>query len=135
MPRLLLLALLLVTPPLSADSESDIRAALDYYAQIWNENDLEAIDGYYHQDFVLITAEGVIPRAQQLDSIRNLVSEGGDRGTMDYSQVTVEELGKDHAVAYGRVSLDFKDDSTLESWFTTVYVKTPFGWKALLTRN
>ena len=38
-------------------------------------------------------------------------------------------------MAYGRVALKFRDGSVLESWFTTVYVKTPFGWKALLTRN
>jgi ketosteroid isomerase-like protein len=139
MPRFTLSALFLViasfATPLAADTASDIRDALDYYAEVWNANDLDAIEGYYHQDFVLVTTEGVIRRAEQMSGIRNLVSEGGDRGTMDYSGVTVEELGDRHAMAYGRVSLKFRDDSTLESWFTTVYVKTPFGWKALLTRN
>jgi ketosteroid isomerase-like protein len=121
--------------PLAADTASDIRSALDYYAEVWNDDDVAAIEGYYHPDFVLVTANGVIDRAQQLDGIRALLGEGGDRGRMEYSQVTVEELGEKHALAYGRVSLEFKDSSTLERWFTTVYVKTPFGWKALLTRN
>jgi len=135
MLRILALALIFAVTPLLADTESEIRTALDYYAEVWNENDLDAIEGYYHQDFVLVTAAGVIGRAQQMSGIRNLVSEGGDRGEMSYSQITVEELGDRHAMAYGRVALDFKDASTLERWFTTVYVKTPFGWKALLTRN
>jgi ketosteroid isomerase-like protein len=135
MNRLIPILFLLFATPLAADTESDIRSALDYYAEVWNEDDIAAIEGYYHPDFVLVTAEGVIDRARQLDGIRNLVGESGDRGRMDYSNVTVEELGDRHALAYGRVALRFKDDSVLESWFTTVYVKTPFGWKALLTRN
>ena len=135
MYRLLVLALLLVVTPLAADTASEIRTALDYYAEVWNDNDLDAIEGYYHQDFVLVSENGVIPRKQRIDGIRNLVSEGGDRGQLTYSRITVEELGDTHAMAYGRVALKFKDASTLESWFTTIYVKTPFGWKALLTRN
>jgi ketosteroid isomerase-like protein len=135
MIRSITLVLMLFVTPLAADTQSEIRTALEYYAEVWNENDLDAIEGYYHQDFVLVTTEGVISRAQQMSGIRNLVSEGGDRGEMSYSQVTVEELGDRHAMAYGRFALDFKDGSTLASWFTTVYVKTPFGWKALLTRN
>jgi len=135
MYRLIVIVLLLIATPLAADTASEIRSALDYYAEVWNDNDFDAIEGYYHQDFVLVSENGVIPRKQQLDGIRNLVSEGGDRGQLSYSRITVEELGDTHAMAYGRVALKFKDASTLESWFTTIYVKTPFGWKALLTRN
>ena len=50
----------------------------------------------------------MIDRARQLDSIRSLVREGGDGGQLSYSQVTVQELGGKHAVAYGRVALKFK---------------------------
>ena len=38
-------------------------------------------------------------------------------------------------VAYGRFQLQFKDGTKLDGWFSTVYVKTPFGWKALLTHT
>ena len=34
-----------------------------------------------------------------------------------------------------RVSVFTKDGSSIETWFTTVFVNTPFGWKALLTHN
>jgi hypothetical protein len=135
MHRVLPLILLLAAMPLAADPVSEIRSALDYYAEVWNDDDLDAIEGYYHQDFVLVSERGVINRARQIEDIRNLVRDGGDRGELSYSQVTIEDLGEKHAMAYGRVTLKFKDDSVLESWFTTVYVKTPFGWKALLTRN
>ena len=135
MHRVLPLILLLAAMPLAADPASEIRSALDYYAEVWNDDDLDAIEGYYHQDFVLVSERGVINRARQLEDIRNLVRDGGDRGELSYSQVTIEDLGEKHAMAYGRVALKFRDGSVLESWFTTVYVKTPFGWKALLTRN
>jgi ketosteroid isomerase-like protein len=135
MHRVLPLILLLAAMPLAADPESEIRSALDYDAEVWNEDDIDAIEGYYHPDFVLVTEKGVINRARQLEGIRNLVRDGGDRGELSYSQVTIEGLGEKHAMAYGRVALKFRDGSELESWFTTVYVKTPFGWKALLTRN
>ena len=129
------LAFLLFAMPLAADTASEIRTALDYYAEVWNENDIEAIEGYYHQDFVQISDEGTLSRQQQIDGIRSLGSKGGDRGTLAVSDVTVRELGAEHAMAWGRLKLEFKDGSSLDSWFTTIYVKTPFGWKALLTRG
>ena len=135
MRKMFFLAILLVAMPLAADTTSEIRSALDYYAEVWNENDIEAIEGYYHQDFVQLGDEGVLSRQQQIDGIRSLGSRGGDRGTLNVSDVTVKELGGEHAMAWGRLTLDFEDGSSLESWFTTIYVKTPFGWKALLTRS
>lgn len=132
MRTFILLVLLLLAAPLSADTGSEIRAALDYYAEVWNENAIEAIEGYYHQDFVQVNDEGTLSRQQQIEGIRSL---DGDRGQMTVSQVTVKELGDEHAMAYGKLSLAFEDGSSLDSWFTTVYVNTPFGWKALLTRN
>lgn len=131
----LLTACLLLAGPLSADTRAEITAALDYFAEVWNEGDLEAIRGYYQPDFVLITDHGAVPLKQRLDDIQSISGENQDRGELDYSQVTVRELDEKHAVAYGRTELKFKDGSAIENWFTTVYVKTPFGWKAMLTRQ
>ena len=132
---MMFLAFLLAATPLAADTTSEMRTALDYYAQVWNENDIEAIEGYYHQDFVQISDEGTLSRKQQIDGIRSLGGKGGDRGTLAISNVSVKALGDEHAMAWGQMKLEFEDGSALESWFTTVYVKTPFGWKALLTRS
>jgi ketosteroid isomerase-like protein len=120
---------------LSADTRSEITAALEYYAEVWNEGDLETIRGYYHSDFVLITSEGAVPLSQRMDDLRSIARAGEDRGNLEYEQVRVEELGEGHAMAYGSIRLGFKDGSKLESWFSTVYEKTPFGWKAILTHN
>jgi len=135
MPKFLILVVLLFSTPLSADTEQDIRRAIDYFAEVWNENDLVVMQGYYHEDFVLINDTGVVTRDQHLQNMQTLVNDGGDRGELSHSNLTVTRLGDDHAVAYGQISLTFEDGSALNSWFTTVYKNTPFGWKAVLTRN
>lgn len=135
MRKFIVLAFLIVAAPLAADTTSEIRNALDYYAQIWNENDIEAIEGYYHQDFVHVSDEGTLSRQQQIAGIRSLSGSGGDRGKLAYSNIQVKELGEGHAMAWGQATLKFEDASALDAWFTTIYAKTPFGWKALLTRN
>lgn len=131
----LLSALLLFSTAAAADTETEIRTALDYLAQVWNEKDLEAIAGYYHSDYMLITNDGTVSRTQFLDDLAQIGRSGGDRGTVRYSGVVVKPLGEDHAVAYGKSSLSFEDGSSIDNWFTTVYLKTPFGWKALITKN
>lgn len=132
---MLFTVLLLFNAPLSADTRTEITTALDFFAQVWNENDIEAMQGYYHSEFVQVSDDGTVERAQHLENIRDLIDDGGDRGKLDYTDVTVRELGDDHAMAFGKMALTFRDGSSIDSWFATVYEKTPFGWKALMTRN
>ena len=131
----LLTALLLISVPLAADTKTEIRTALDYYVQVWNENDIDAIASYYHSDFVLVTDAGVVSRQRVLDDLARIGQRGGDRGQFSHSNVEVRPLGEKHAMAYGKAVLSFEDGSSIESWFTTLYENTPFGWKAILTRN
>jgi len=131
----LLFALLSMSNLAAADTETEIRTALDYLTQVWNENDMDAIASYYHSDFQLVSETGVVSRAQLLDDMAQIGKRGGDRGKIRYSGVQVQPLGDKHAVAYGKLEISFKDGSSIEHWFTTVYENTPFGWKALLTRS
>lgn len=135
MKTILLTILLILSGPLLADTETEIATALDYFSEVWNEGDLEAIRGYYHPDFVVVGKNGVVPLKQRLDDMKSVTENGQDRGLMEVSQVTVRALGEKHAMAIGFSVLRFKDGSTIDRWFTTVYEKTPFGWKALLTQN
>jgi hypothetical protein len=135
MKKIIFLVLLLVISPLSADTKAEILLALDYFGEVWSEGDLEAIRGYYHPDFVLITRNGIIPLQQRLADLESVTQEGKDQGVLSHSGVIVKELEEKHALAYGHASLKFKDGSSIETWFTTVYVKTPFGWRALVTSD
>ena len=118
-----------------ADTQSEIKSALDYYAEMWNEGDIDALSSYYHQDFVLLTDRGVISSGQRVDDLKSLTKAGEDRGELSYSDLTVKALEQEHAVAYGSLELKFKDGSSIKAWFSTIYRKTPFGWKAILTHN
>ena len=129
------LVLLFSAGALFANTVDDINLALDYYSEVWNEGDLDTLRGYYHADFVLVTSEGSVKLGQRIDDLEAIARSGEDRGELNYSDVTIKSLGDDHAMAFARVSLNFKDGSALNTWFSTVYQKTPFGWKAILTHN
>lgn len=131
----IVLLLISCSQGLAADTQSDIKSALDYYAEMWNEGDIDALSSYYHQDFVLVTDNGVISTGQRVDDLKTLTKAGEDRGQLSYNDVAVKEVEKEHAMAYGQLNLKFKDGSAITAWFTTIYRKTPFGWKAILSHN
>ena len=131
----ILSACLLLAAPASADTREEIVSALDYFAEMLNEGDVEALRGFYHPDFKLITPNGLITLQERMADLAALSASGDDRGELVHHDMKVIELTENNAVAYGRTTLTFKDGSVLESWFTTVFVKTPFGWKALITHS
>lgn len=132
---LVFLLLLAANQVLAGDADSEISQMLDYFADEWNAGELASIEGQFHKDFVLVTEEGVQSRDERISELRMVISPGNDHGTLSFESVMVEPLGKDHVVAYGRTRLVFKDGTELGGMFSTVYVNTPFGWKALLTHE
>ena len=131
----ILLYFLMFAGPSAADTREEIATAIDYYAEIWNEGEFEALRGYYDPAFVQITPQGVEALAQRFDEMKTLSGTGGDLGELSSHAITVKPLGDGHALAYGQLRLQFKDGSSIETWFSTVYKKTPFGWKAILTHQ
>jgi ketosteroid isomerase-like protein len=129
------LCLVLLAGSVPADTREEITTALDYYAEIWNEGDFEALRGYYSPDFVHVSARGVESLAQRFEEMNTLASSGEDRGELSHDNLKVVALADGHAMAYGQIRLQFKDGSSIETWFSTVYARTPFGWKAILTHQ
>ena len=129
------LGLLLSADSVTADPETEIDGVLDYFAEMWNEGDLNAVRSYYHRDFVLVTSEGTLSMGQRLDDLEAIMEPGKDHGELNFSELKVKPIGKEHAMAYGRSSLKFSDGTEFSTYFSTVYIKTPFGWKAILTHE
>ena len=127
--------LLFLAGSVNADTKDEVLAVLNYYADMWNQGDVDALLGYYHQDFINVTDKGIVQRAQLIDDIGEIAQSGEKRSKLDFSELEVRSLGDDNAVAYGISRLQFDDGSSITNWFSTIYVKTPFGWKAVLTRN
>ena len=132
---LLITLVLLLSPAVHSDSNTEIRSALDYYAEVWNEGDFASLGSYYHKDFVLISSKGLQTLEQRLSEINVIMERGKDHGKLEFLDVTVKPLEKEHAVAYGSSRVLFKDGTELSGVFSTIYVKTPFGWKAILTHE
>ncbi len=132
-----MLFIVLILSPLAAiaDTESEIKASLDYLEQVWNEGDLEAIRGHYHSDFISYSESAELDLRQRIEDLSVIMEEGKDRGVLDFSEVQIRALGDDHALVWGRTHLRFKDGTELGGRFSSVYEKTPFGWKELFSHN
>ena len=103
MSRILLLAMTIAFLQfpfsLHADAASEVRAVLELSEEAWNQKEMDEIAAQYHKDFVLISDNGVIPRAQQLSDIREIL-EDKDPGKLEHSDIVVKVLSDDHAVVY-----------------------------------
>ena len=93
--------LLFLAGPVIADTKDEVLAMLNYYADMWNQGDVDALLGYYHQDFVNITDKGIVQRSQLIDDIGAITQSGEKRSKLDFSELEVRSLGEGNAVAYG----------------------------------
>ncbi len=82
----LLLGFLLTTNATAADPKTEIEAVLGYFAEMWNEGDLNAVRSYYHRDFVLVTAEGILSVGQRLGDLEAIMEPGKDHGELSFSE-------------------------------------------------
>jgi beta-aspartyl-peptidase (threonine type) len=132
----LLIAALLGGPILVADSGEDpsstIRALLDRQQADWNRGDLDAfLSGYWNSPEVVFQSGGDQNRgfAAVRDRYhRRYKAEGRAMGTVAFSNVEVEILGPEAALARGRWRLTLPDGQTPAGQFTLVLRKFPEGW-------
>ena len=129
------LSILLFTGSALADLESEIATSLDYFEDLWQERDLESIRGYYHPDFVLVSTEGILSKSERIEDLKVIMEPGKDQGELEFIEVQVRPLGDEYALAWGRSKLAFEDGTELVGQFSSVYVKTPFGWKVVMTHD
>ena len=76
----ILLCILMLSGSPLADTREEIRVALDYYAELWNEGDFEALRGYYAPAFVQITTRGAESLGQRFDDIKLSLFRCQDQG-------------------------------------------------------
>lgn len=135
--RLALISGLMLCPAASmaADNETEIRQMLGYFADQWNEGESLSVKSHFHNSFVLVSSDGVQTKEQRLEEIDVIMASDKDRGELSLTIDQVEMLGDEHAMAYGRSKLKFSDGTELGSTFSSVYIKTPFGWKVILTHE
>ena len=133
---LIMLSFLIASDCLLANStEVEIKSMLDFIAEEWSEGDLDSLRGIFHRDFVQVTDDGVRNREQRFSELEIIMTTGNDHGELSYTDIEVTPLTDDKVLVYGRSSLKFKDGTELGSMFSSIYINTPFGWKAVFTHQ
>lgn len=135
----LLLVWVLFVPVLFAiDNENrqpgaaaEIRTVLHGQQDAWNRGDIDSfMNGYARADNTVFVSGDEITRGWKTVRDR-YISKYGDRakmGTLTFSDLEIEQLGPDSAVALGRWELKRAND-TPHGRFTLIFRHTPDGWR------
>ncbi len=110
----------------------DIRAVLDDQVAAWNDKDLvRFMKGYWDDEKLSFFSGNAKTHGWKatLDRYRKKYQgEGKEMGTLSFEELTIESLGKEHALVRGRFRLKLAKDSPT-GIFTLVVRQTPAGWR------
>lgn len=135
------LAGLLIVVAVSAAEESPagktrsaIRQVLDNQVKAWNKGDLGGfMEGYWNSPELSFFAGGKVTRGWQgtLDRYRKQYqADGKEMGKLSFTDLEIDVLGDDHALARGRWQLDLAKEK-VGGLFTLVLRKLPPGWRII----
>jgi uncharacterized protein (TIGR02246 family) len=110
---------------------AEIRAVLSKQQEAWNHCDIDGfMNGYERAETTVFVSGDEVTRGWQ--TVRNrYYKKYGDRakmGTLTFSDLEIEPLGPDSAVALGRWDLKRANDNP-HGRFTLVFRHTPDGWR------
>ena len=123
------------SPAGSASGEAAIRAVLQSQVEAWNHHDLEKfMAGYWNSPQLTFFSGATETKGWQPTLERyqqKYQAEGRSMGTLSFSDLTVEMLGRDAAFARGRFQLVMPDGKQPRGVFTLVLRKFPEGWRII----
>ena len=115
----------------SAPVISEVRAVLGAQQEAWNRGDIDSfMNGYARAETTVFVSGDEVMRGWQTVRDRYLkkYSDRAKMGTLTFSDLEIEQLGPDSAVALGRWELKRASDSP-HGRFTLILRKTPDGWR------
>lgn len=116
-----------------AAPEAAIRGVLDGQVTAWNRHDLEGfMAGYWKSPALTFFSGGTVTQGWEptLERYRQRYqSAGTEMGTLDFSDLTVQMLGKDAAFVRGRFHLKMTSGKDSSGIFTLIFRRFPQGWK------
>ena len=129
----------ILSPPLRAknpsSAEKDIRAVLDAQVAAWNRGDIESfMAGYWKSEKTTFLSTGGVSRGWQalLDRYKRGYPDKKTMGTLAFSELEINMLGRDAAFIIGRWALEREKDGMPDypgGVFTLVARKFPEGWR------
>ena len=115
----------------SAPVISEVRAVLGAQQEAWNRGDIDSfMNGYAHDETTVFVSGDEVRRGWQTVRDRYL-SKYNDRskmGTLTFSDLEIEQLGPDSALALGHWELKRASDNP-HGRFTLIFRKTVDGWR------
>jgi ketosteroid isomerase-like protein len=130
-----LLAAPLIAQKKSASRESEIRAMLDAQVVDWNRGNIEGfMAGYWKSDKTTFLSTSGVSRGWQalLDRYKKGYPDKKTMGTLAFSELEINVLGRDAAFIIGRWALDREKAGKPDrpgGVFTLIARKFPEGWR------
>lgn len=118
-------------PAASTATQTAIRAVLEAQQQSWNAGDIDNFMLGYAQGDTTRFASGdrvLLGWQQVLERYKTAYSSRAAMGTLDFSEIDIVAMGREHALAFGRWRLK-RDLGDLNGLFTLVFQKTRQGWR------
>ena len=118
---------------IEGQTEQSIRALLETQQADWNRGDLDGfLKGYWNSPKTVFQSGG--SRFDGWETIRaryrkRYLEDGSAMGQLAFSNIEIESLGPESALARGRWRLTMPDGKTPGGLFTVVLRKFGDGWK------
>jgi uncharacterized protein (TIGR02246 family) len=121
---------LAVTP---ASDVAAIRAVFDTTAAGWNRGDLSAYLFAYAPSATAMGRTGLVHGPNGIgDQMRaGFWKAGRPDQILAYDHLEIRPLGQDHALATGQYILSGAGKPDRTGWFTTIWERTPAGWRMI----
>jgi uncharacterized protein (TIGR02246 family) len=122
-----------VSGPAPENDAAAIRAVLDSTAAGWNRGDLSRYLWAYVDSATAMGANGPERGVGAIEGQmrRGFWRTGRPVQTLHYEHVEVRMLGDQHALVTGQYVLTGGGQPQRTGWFTTVWMRTPAGWRMM----
>ena len=119
--------------PVPDDTATAIRAVLDSTAAGWNRGDLSRYLWAYADSATAMGTNGPERGVAAIEAQmrRGFWRTGRPLQVLHYEHVEVRPLGADHALVTGQYVLTGGGQAQRTGWFTTVWARTPAGWRMI----
>ena len=116
-----------------SDAATAIRAVLDSTALGWNRGDLAMYLAAYDENITSRGAPGFVRGKAAAEQVmrEGFWKEGRPAQQLHYEHLDIRPLGADHALMTGQFVLTGGGRPDRTGWFTTVWARTPNGWRMI----
>jgi ketosteroid isomerase-like protein len=125
-------------PPATAEStwagdEARMRALMNASVEAFNRGDLVGHLAIYDPTVTFMTPAGPRPGIEPIErAFRETYFSGGlPKQQLRIEQLVARPLGSDAALLTGRFVLSGGEAAEQSGWFTTVWLRTPAGWRVV----